>query len=432
MPTIKMPMTRLNLSKQSSNPAKTGVQQLLAILLLGVAVVSLVGCKTGIRKGPGTGDKDPNPPKCAKLTTLPDITTDTSDVFNLLAGLTCSSLSTDGYLMGQNAGFGNQVSTSGGARSYGELIVEVKDITGNTPMVAAIDYEHDQVFTIDQLKEANTTLKKHWDDGGIVSISWMPLSPWAAEIEDKPGHTLYYENAGDVVLADLWSPGTQANIKWREKLDVIAAALLDLQEKGVPVLWRPFPEMNKEIYWWGTSASGEAGTAELFTKLWLDTFDYLTVTKGLKNLLWVYSPSEIDSANAKHKGVKWAYPGSKYVNIVAGIARNDALQISSYSELVGLGHPLGMAEYGPLRAGDGGKLSAVDNGFDARTYADRLHGSYPAVAYWVSWHTSEYHNVNGNLSTNYMALVDTSNLKSLTDRKVVLSVEKIKEDKLLK
>lgn len=387
----------------------------------------IAGCKTGYNRTYNRS-KDPNPPPCATQTSNPNATNEARDVFNMLAGLTCAKTSVDGYLMGQNAGFGNQVAEDGN-RGYEHLFLGLDDATTHTPAVLSIDYEHDQVFSADELLEANDQLKIHWDEGGIVSVSWMPLSPW---LQDPTAPSREFANAGTVNLADLLNDTTAAYDAWTEKLDQVAVALKDLQDQNVPVLWRPLPEMNKDLYWWGTQASNpsNATDAKLFIDVWQDMYDYLTETKGLNNLLWVYSPGESPSSTtSREKPVAWAYPGDDFVDVVAGITRRDTLDINDYQALVDLKRPVGMAEYSPTPAEDGGTESGTSKKFDARLYADRLNSSYKAVSYWVSWHTYSYtkNNVTG---TSHMALVDSANVKGLTDRDYVLSLERLVDSKL--
>lgn len=400
-----------------------------AILCAGLLFIA--GCKTGYNRTYNRS-KDPNPPPCATQTSNPNATSEARDVFDMLAGLTCAKTSVDGYLMGQNAGFGNQVAEDGN-RGYEHLFAGLDDATTHTPAVLSIDYEHDQVFSADELLEANDQLKIHWDEGGIVSVSWMPLSPWVPEPAAGQPSTLLFANAGTVDLADLLDDTTAVYDEWTQKLDQVAVALKDLQDQGVPVLWRPLPEMNKDLYWWGTQASNpeSATDAKLFIDIWQDMYEYLTETKGLNNLLWVYSPGESPSSTtSREKPVTWAYPGDDFVDVVAGITRNDSLQIKDYQALVDLKRPLGMAEYSPTPSEVGGTESGTIKTFDARTYADRLSGSYKAVSYWVSWHSYSYADANGATQWSYMSLVDSAFIKDLTDRDYVLSLERLVDSKL--
>jgi mannan endo-1,4-beta-mannosidase len=387
----------------------------------------LAGCKTGFNRT-YSRSKDPNPPPCATQTSNSKATNEARIVFDLLAGLTCSQTKAEGFLMGQNAGFGNQL-VENSNRSYERLFEGLDDATTHTPAVLSIDYEHDQIFSADELLEANDQLKIHWDAGGLVSVSWMPLSPW---VQDPTVSALLYGSAGAVDLADLLDDSTAVYEVWTEKLDQIAVALKDLQDQGVPVLWRPFPEMNKNIYWWGTQASNPpaATDATLFIDVWKDMYDYLTETKGLNNLLWVYSPGESPSdTSTGEEGVAWAYPGDDFVDVVAGITRLDSLQIKDYQELVDLKRPVGMAEYSPTPSEVGGTISGTKT-FDASAYADRLNGSYKAVSYWVSWHSYSYTDVNNTTRWSYMALVDNASVEDLTGRDYILSLERLVDHEL--
>src|SRR5690606_18355390 len=122
--------------------------------------------------------------------------------------------------------------------------------------------------------------------------------------------------------------------------------------------------------------------------------------------------------------------GENFVDVVAGIARNDSLAIKDYQALIDLERPFGMAEYSPTPAELGGTLSKTPKTFDARTYADRLHGSYKAAGFWVSWHNTSASINDDEDVVSYMSLIDSDHLKDLTDRNYILSVERIKEHKL--
>lgn len=397
------------------------------------ALVLLAGCKTGFNRT-HSQPKDPNPPPCAKEASNPNVSNEARAVFKMLAGFTCSDSPFDGYVMGQNAGSGNQIAIDSHDRSYAKLITAVDTATTHLPGMVAIDYEHDRIFTVAQLKSANEKLEAHWNEGGLVSISWMPLNPWKNDAQDPvstPG-TAADLLAGDERhdLADLLDDSTDVYEVWRRKLDHVAEALQDLEAKGVAVLWRPLPEMNTERFWWGTfnnRVTNNVDDASLYTDLWEDMYEYLTKDKELSNLLWVYSPGESGTPNGKN--ATWAYPGADFVDVVAGIARNDALNIKDYQVLIDLQRPFGMAEYSPLPAEKGGVDSASPKMFNALTYADRLHGSYKAAGFWVSWHSYDA-SQDGEDVRSHMALIDSDHLKALTDRAHILSVERIKEHKL--
>ncbi|MEE5992984.1 MAG: glycosyl hydrolase [Oscillospiraceae bacterium] len=109
--------------------------------------------------------------------------------------------------------------------------------------------------------------------------------------------------------------GTKENEFYTKALDTLAEKLLTLQEKGVPVLWRPLHEAQGNLpdeskgqisgswFWWGSE--GE----KPYKELWLYTYKYLTETKGCHNLIWEWNT--YDYANS----ADW-YPGDEYVDII--------------------------------------------------------------------------------------------------------------------
>ncbi len=46
---------------------------------------------------------------------------------------------------------------------------------------------------------------------------------------------------------DLITPGTDIHRKWTERVDTIASYLKQLQDLNIPVLWRPYHEMNVSV-----------------------------------------------------------------------------------------------------------------------------------------------------------------------------------------
>ena len=68
-----------------------------------------------------------------------------------------------------------------------------------------------------------------------------------------------------------------------EDLDEVAYFLNMLKERSIPVLWRPLHEAAGGWFWWG--ASGPAP----YIALWEYMYEYLVITKGLNNLIWVWN-----------------------------------------------------------------------------------------------------------------------------------------------
>ena len=67
-------------------------------------------------------------------------------------------------------------------------------------------------------------------------------------------------------------------------------------------MFRPFHEMNGAWFWWGKW--------ERYIELWKLVHNYIVEEKGVKNLLWCWSP------DAGPGEIRRYYPGDKYVDIV--------------------------------------------------------------------------------------------------------------------
>jgi hypothetical protein len=86
-------------------------------------------------------------------------------------------------------------------------------------------------------------------------------------------------------------------------MDKAVPALQKLLEEGIPVIWRPFHELDGGWFWWGK------GGPDNFKKLWQIMYDRYTNHWGLNNLIWVLGYS----GNGKDYD-KW-YPGDQYVDV---------------------------------------------------------------------------------------------------------------------
>ena len=139
---------------------------------------------------------------------------------------------------------------------------------------------------------------------------------------------------------------------------------------GGVVLWRPFHEMNGGWFWWG------AKEPEQFIRVWRHMFDYFTKTKGLDNLLWVYSP------NHGNKTADY-YAGDQYVDIVGLDAYTDFVDpqhIRGYEAVARLPKPFGFTEFGPH-----GPHNPPGN-YDYPRLLDGVQKHFPKTTFFLAWH----------------------------------------------
>jgi hypothetical protein len=124
--------------------------------------------------------------------------------------------------------------------------------------------------------------KQHWAEGAFISLMFHACPPTQAEPCEWYGGVL--SHLSDEEWEKLITNGTILNNNWKKRLDAIYPYLQELEDAGVEVFFRPFHEMNQGVFWWA-GRKGPNGTAKLFQI----TRDYLEKTKGLTNLIWVWS-----------------------------------------------------------------------------------------------------------------------------------------------
>ncbi|WP_369248596.1 glycoside hydrolase family 26 protein [Streptomyces sp. R41] len=108
------------------------------------------------------------------------------------------------------------------------------------------------------------------------------------------------------------TPGSTEHRELLRDLDYLADHLGYLADHGVPVLLRPYHEMNtapdRNGFWW----AGQDPSA--YRKLWRLTHDYLVDRRGLHNLIFVWAPNSWDGAYGRQP--RAYYPGGRYVDVV--------------------------------------------------------------------------------------------------------------------
>ena len=184
---------------------------------------------------------------------------------------------------------------------------------------------------------------KRYNDGYIVTLMWHANPPVKArlQIDDAKaapdwGHSYvsWYKMPEDEWLR-IVTPGTEEHKIWLNDVDEVAEHLKKLQAANVPVLWRPYHEMNGMWFWWG-NRRGENG----FTKLWKMMYDRMVNHHGLNNLLWVWNANAPrDWKDDEAYPYELFYPGNDYVDVLAADIYKNDYQQSHHDELVELGGP---------------------------------------------------------------------------------------------
>jgi mannan endo-1,4-beta-mannosidase len=247
------------------------------------------------------------------------------------------------------------------------------DYIGETPVIWSQDFgfskDGDQDSYLARPAIIQEAIRQH-KKGSIVTFCWHAVPPTAEEPvtfrplpSADPAAPLasVQGRLTDKQFRDILTPGTQLHKKWIRQVDIIASFLKQLQDAHVPVLWRPYHEMNGDWFWWCGRYEGKYTTAALYRQL----FDRFVKYHKLNNLLWIWS---IDRPALPEREFAKYYPGDQYLDILAiDIYGNDFNQ-SYYDGLMAL------SKGKPVVLGEVGNPPALE-----------IFDKQPNWAYWVVW-----------------------------------------------
>lgn len=180
-------------------------------------------------------------------------------------------------------------------------------------------------------------IRRH-HEGFIITLMWHAVPPDEDEpVEFQPS---IQSDLTDEQWQELLTPGSRLHERWKSQVDVIAWFLRQLQFARVPVLWRPYHEMNGDWFWWG-GRPGADGYARLYRML----FDRLVHFHGLRHLVWVFNANEVRDGIGAYADY---YPGSDLVDILATDVYRGGFAPHDYEGLLALaaGKPIALGEVG--------------------------------------------------------------------------------------
>ena len=181
-------------------------------------------------------------------------------------------------------------------------------------------------------------------EGFIITLMWHAVIPNQDEpVEFKDG---IQSDLTDKEWQELITPGSKLNERWKSQVDVIAWFLKQLRYANVPVLWRPYHEMNGDWFWWGKK-EGPNGYKKLYQML----FERLVNFHGLNNLLWVYNTNEFKPGVDR---LDTYYPGDNFVDIITTDVYTQGFDQENYDQIIALAgkKPIALGEVGALPSPD--------------------------------------------------------------------------------
>ncbi|MCH5341630.1 MAG: hypothetical protein J1E01_09180 [Acetatifactor sp.] len=184
----------------------------------------------------------------------------------------------------------------------------LEENTGKLPAIRGMDFIHnDFQGVVDRAID-------WWERGGIPTICWHTGADFASGYNECLADDINWEEA--------FVAGSDTYNSLLAGMDRAVPYLQQLEDAGVPILWRPFHELDGGWFWWSK------GGSENFIKLWQLMYSRYTDYWGLDNLIWVYGYSSNGGVMAE-----W-YPGDAYVDMVGADSYTPGAEARLYEECV--------------------------------------------------------------------------------------------------
>ncbi len=246
--------------------------------------------------------------------------------------------------------------------------------TGRKPAIAGFDFIHEAANSTEVQRAKN-----YWNSGGIPTIMWHWGAPAVGE---------GYENSKATIdINQCFIEGTpEYNSMWSE-LEIKANRLEALRDANIPVLWRPFHELNGGWFWWGKQGP------ELFKQLWITMYDYFVNVRGLNNLIWVFCYANPPAAS-------W-YPGDAWVDI----AGSDTYDGGDGSHLTMYNAVKAIVDHNPM------PIAYHECGIPP--HPDQCRDQGALWSWWMQWHTS------------WLTDTDTDYLEEVYNHELVITLDEV-------
>lgn len=150
-------------------------------------------------------------------------------------------------------------------------------------------------------------------EGGIVSVHDHPGNPRKLGLSAPMGTLDYQTDWTEKPLASIREGGSRHG-EYRAYLDRLAAffdSLVDGAGVKIPVLWRPFHEIDGDWFWW----NDQKLAGDDMIAVWRDTVTYLRDRKGVTNVLYVHNIST--DPNLRGGSTVPVWPGDTYVDLLS-------------------------------------------------------------------------------------------------------------------
>ena len=183
---------------------------------------------------------------------------------------------------------------------------DIKEVTGEYPAIYGWELGHlevDSTQNLDQVpfNKMKEFIRDGYERGGVITVSWHFNNPLTGKSAWDP--------APGTVASIL--PGGSKHELYKSWLDKLSLFFLDLKgKKGefIPIIFRPFHELNGNWFWWGKSHC----TPDELKQLYQFTVAYLRDTKEIHQLLYAFNTDRF----ASRAEYLERYPGDDWVDLI--------------------------------------------------------------------------------------------------------------------
>jgi len=187
---------------------------------------------------------------------------------------------------------------------------DMKDVCGSHPALIGFDFalitNKPSAMTKNRSELLLRRMIETYNRGGVVTMCWHTDNPLNGETAWVDTTKAVVNTVKELLL------GGKANEVYKNKLKQIAE--MAKMTKGadgklVPIIFRPFHEMEGGWFWWGRPYR----TSEEFKSLWRFTVEYLRDSLEVHNFLYAFST---DCKFKTREDYLIDYPGDNYVDVL--------------------------------------------------------------------------------------------------------------------
>ncbi|MEW7290694.1 glycoside hydrolase family 26 protein [Aquimarina sp. 2304DJ70-9] len=209
------------------------------------------------------------------------------------------ALTQKGIAFGQQEPFG----TGNNFPMPDKLDKDFNEVANDYPAIAGFDLELiGRQPDVDPFIEKFTkaVIDAH-ENGSIITMSWHATNPNNLRGNFGEKNSVVPKMLENGEFRDLF-------LMFLERVATVFKKLKDADGKPIPVLFRPWHEMNGDFFYWG---EGFRTTAQ-YIQLYRDTVKILSEDFDVHNVIYIYSPNWVSDPSEYLRN----YPGDEYVDML--------------------------------------------------------------------------------------------------------------------